>query len=142
LAIAYELWQLRTGARWQDLPARFPPYQTCHRRFQRWAQDGTLARVPDRLARDLRERGGLDVGPASADGAPRVVTTARRRMRRVRAGKGRWGWRRHTALLLLSAAAAALRGGGEPEARPGSGTEGSEDPDEERPRDDSWDNEE
>lgn len=27
------LWILRTGARWQDLPTRFPPYQTCHRRF-------------------------------------------------------------------------------------------------------------
>ena len=28
------LWILRSGARWQDLPERFPPYQTCHRRFQ------------------------------------------------------------------------------------------------------------
>ena len=27
------LWILRSGARWQDLPDRFPPYQTCHRRF-------------------------------------------------------------------------------------------------------------
>jgi len=25
------LWILRSGARWQDLPGRFPPYQTCHR---------------------------------------------------------------------------------------------------------------
>jgi len=28
------LWILRCGARWADLPDRFPPYQTCHRRFQ------------------------------------------------------------------------------------------------------------
>ena len=28
------LWILRSGARWQDLPERFPSYQTCHRRFQ------------------------------------------------------------------------------------------------------------
>ncbi|MGE5444032.1 MAG: transposase, partial [Ignavibacteriales bacterium] len=28
------LWILRSGARWKDLPERFPPYQTCHRRFQ------------------------------------------------------------------------------------------------------------
>ncbi|HYE73544.1 MAG TPA: transposase, partial [Blastocatellia bacterium] len=28
------LWILRSGARWCDLPDRFPPYQTCHRRFQ------------------------------------------------------------------------------------------------------------
>ena len=32
------LWILRSGARWQDLPARFPPYQTCHRRFQQWVK--------------------------------------------------------------------------------------------------------
>ena len=30
------LWVLRTGAPWRDLPKRYPPYQTCHRRFQRW----------------------------------------------------------------------------------------------------------
>jgi len=27
------LWILRTGAPWKDLPPRYPPYQTCHRRF-------------------------------------------------------------------------------------------------------------
>ncbi len=27
-------WILRTGAQWADLPERYPPYQTCHRRFQ------------------------------------------------------------------------------------------------------------
>ena len=30
------LWILRTGAPWKDLPQRYPPYQTCHRRFQDW----------------------------------------------------------------------------------------------------------
>ena len=30
------LWVLRTGAPWHDLPSRYPPYQTCHRRFQLW----------------------------------------------------------------------------------------------------------
>src|SRR5258707_12970603 len=34
------LWILRSGARWQDLPERFPPYQTCHRRFQYWVDGG------------------------------------------------------------------------------------------------------
>jgi transposase len=28
------LWVLRTGAPWHDLHERYPPYQTCHRRFQ------------------------------------------------------------------------------------------------------------
>jgi len=30
------LWILRSGTQWSDLPGRFPPYQTCHRRFQAW----------------------------------------------------------------------------------------------------------
>jgi transposase len=29
------LWILRTGAQWADMPERYPPYQTCHRRYQR-----------------------------------------------------------------------------------------------------------
>ena len=31
---------LRTGAPWKDVPQRYPPYQTCHRRFQQWVRQG------------------------------------------------------------------------------------------------------
>ena len=55
------LWILRTGAQWADLPDQYPPYQTCHRRFQRWVQDGTYERILEALARDLKERGKLDL---------------------------------------------------------------------------------
>ncbi|PYU08090.1 MAG: hypothetical protein DMG33_02790 [Acidobacteria bacterium] len=41
------LWILRTGAQWRELPSKYPPYQTCHRRFQSWQQD-----VPDPLAEE------------------------------------------------------------------------------------------
>ena len=39
------LWVLRTGAPWHDLPRRYPPYQTCHRRFQQWQRSGRLDRL-------------------------------------------------------------------------------------------------
>jgi transposase len=52
------LWVLRTGAPWHDLPDRYPPYQTCHRRFQQWRRDGTLGRVRA-LLRDRNVRGAL-----------------------------------------------------------------------------------
>ena len=39
------LWIMRTGAPWADMPDRYPPYQTCHRRFQEWVQNGTLERI-------------------------------------------------------------------------------------------------
>jgi len=54
------LWIMRTGAPWHDLPDRYPPYQTCHRRFQLWARNGTLARVLHHLARELAAAGGYD----------------------------------------------------------------------------------
>ncbi len=65
------LWIVRTGAQWADLPERYPPYQTCpsaHRRFQRWAGDGTLERVWEALAADLKDRGGLALSECFIDG--------------------------------------------------------------------------
>ena len=62
------LWILRSGARWCDLPGRFPPCQTCHRRFQEWVKDGTLRRVLETLAADLHSRGGLDLSECFIDG--------------------------------------------------------------------------
>ena len=62
------LWILRTGAPWADLPRRYPPYQTCHRRFQRWVKDGVLERLLRGLAEDLRHRGGVDLTEAYVDG--------------------------------------------------------------------------
>jgi transposase len=55
------LWILRTGAPWRELPHRYLPYQTCHRRFQKWITEGVLEGVLATLARDLRERGELDL---------------------------------------------------------------------------------
>jgi transposase len=52
------LWVLRTGARWADLPRRYPPPQTCHRRFQKWTREGVLDAVLRALADDMRERAG------------------------------------------------------------------------------------
>ena len=55
------LWVLRTGAPWADLPRRFPPYQTCHRRYQEWVRQGVLERLLRRLAEDLHDRGKIDL---------------------------------------------------------------------------------
>jgi transposase len=62
------LWILRTGAPWKDLPPRYPPYQTCHRRFQQWVRSGVLRRIAQELAEDLSERGGIDIREAFIDG--------------------------------------------------------------------------
>jgi transposase len=61
------LWVLRTGAPWHDLPHRYPPYQTCHRRFQQWQRSGLFERLLQTLAEDLRDRGKLDLSEAFID---------------------------------------------------------------------------
>ena len=58
---------LRTGAPWHDLPSRYPPYQTCHRRFQQWRRESTLTRLLTKLAEDLRDRGKLDLSETFLD---------------------------------------------------------------------------
>lgn len=39
------LWILWTGAPWSELPRRYGPQSTVHRRLQRWTADGTLERL-------------------------------------------------------------------------------------------------
>ena len=60
-------WVLRTGAPWHDLPRRYPPYQTCHRRFQQWQRSGLLTQLLQKLAEDLRDRGKLDLSESFID---------------------------------------------------------------------------
>ncbi|TKC92545.1 transposase [Trinickia terrae] len=40
---------MRTGEGWSRLPVRYPPYQTCHRRYQRWQKEGVLRQLVERL---------------------------------------------------------------------------------------------
>jgi transposase len=62
------LWILRTGAPWADLPDRYPSYQTCHRRFQRWVRSGVLKDILSLVAEALHNEGYLDVQEAFIDG--------------------------------------------------------------------------
>jgi transposase len=63
------LWILKTGAQWSELPYRYPPYQTCHRRFQKWVDMGLFDKILSALAMDLKERGKIDVRECFIDGS-------------------------------------------------------------------------
>ncbi|MGH8782280.1 transposase [Paraburkholderia sp.] len=43
------LWVIYSSATWSSMPRRYPPYQTCHRRFKLWLQSGALQRVLEAL---------------------------------------------------------------------------------------------
>jgi len=84
------LWVLGTGAQWRELPEKYPPFQTCHRRFQQWVRTGKLERALTLLARYLHDRGQLNLDEAFVDAtfasakkgalpsAPRGAARARR----------------------------------------------------------------
>ena len=96
------LWVLRNDARWHDLPDRFPPPQTCHRRFRQWVGDGTLRLVLEAVEEDLRERGRLDVAECSLDHA--VAGGAGHGREGSGGARGGESWQQRTAMLFLSPA--------------------------------------
>ena len=61
------LWVMRTGASWRDMPKEYPPYQTCHRRFQQWSSDGSFAEVLTAITEILEKRRQLNVSECSID---------------------------------------------------------------------------
>ena len=96
------LWILRTGAPWKDLPQRYPPYQTCHRRFQHWVRLGVFKRIAQELVEDLHEQGKIDIREAFIDGsfAPAkkgVLLSARQSV-----AKAPRSWQSQTLLVFLS----------------------------------------
>jgi transposase len=104
------LWILRTGAPWHDLPSRYPPYQTCHRRFQQWQRDGTLTRLLHALAEDLRARGKLDLSETFIDASFSSAKKGALLSARLAEEKAVKSWRSQTAMAFLSPAASpALR---------------------------------
>jgi transposase len=96
------LWILRTGAPWADLPGRYPPYQTCHRRFQQWVQEGTLDKLLRAIAKDLRDRGGLDLTEAFIDGSFSGAKKGGPASEKPRKARGPRSWQSQTALAFLS----------------------------------------
>jgi transposase len=96
------LWILRSGARWSDLPDRFPPYQTCHRRFQQWVKDGRLRKVLETLAEDLHTRGKLDLSECFIDGTFVSAKKGASESEQPSGAKVRNSWQWQMALVFLS----------------------------------------
>lgn len=96
------LWIMRTGAPWADLPERYPPYQTCHRRFQAWVKAGTLRVVLEALAEDLRSRGKLDLSECFIDATFAAAKKGALVLAKPSVVKGPRSWQWRTAMVFLS----------------------------------------
>jgi transposase len=88
------LWLLRSGARWQDLPERFPSASTCWRRLREWEEQDVWLKAWRTFLAQLDEQGQLDWAETFADGsfAPAkkgAAVSGRPNAVRVRSG---WWW--------------------------------------------------
>lgn len=96
------LWILRSGARWVDLPDRYPPYQTCHRRFQEWTRSGAIRRMLEALARDLLNRGGFDLSECYIDATFMIAKKGASGSEKPSGARVQSSWQWQTALVFLS----------------------------------------
>jgi len=95
------LWVLRTGARWKDLPERYPSPATCWRRLQRWERDGTWVRLWRAFLAELDEAAQLDWSEAFVDGTFFQAKGGARPSGPPRGGRARSAWWWSTAKEFL-----------------------------------------
>ena len=62
------LWILKTGARWKELPERYPSPATCWRRHKQWTESGVLFKAWRPLLKKMDRRKLLDWSQAMGDG--------------------------------------------------------------------------
>lgn len=96
------LWILRTGAPWKDLPPRYGPYQTAHRRFQNWVRSGVMERLLLTLAGHLKEAGGLDLKECFVDGTFVPAKKGGSASAKPSAARAPRSWALQTAMVFLS----------------------------------------
>jgi transposase len=95
------LWVLRTGARWQDLPERYPSASTCWRRLRLWEEHGIWLDVWRKFLSMLDEKGALDWQEAFIDGSFAPAKKGGPLLGLPNGAKERSGWWWSTAKVFL-----------------------------------------
>lgn len=96
------LWIHRTGAPWKDLPRRYAPYQTCHRRFQSWVKKGIFRKILEFLVIDLESRGKIKTDETYIDGTFSEAKKGAWQLVLHAAAKGPRSWQSQTAMVFQS----------------------------------------
>lgn len=96
------LWVLKTGARWRDLPRdKYPPYQTCHRRFQQWVKAGVFFQIIRALTLHLKQVGKIDLTETYIDASFVEAKKGGTRLVPLRVEKAQKSWPSQTLTLFL-----------------------------------------
>lgn len=86
------IWVLRSGARWNDLPDRYPSASTCWRRLQQWEEQGVWLAIWRKFLSELDEQSQLDWEETFADGSFASAKKGANASERPNAERVRSGW--------------------------------------------------
>src|SRR5690606_17765246 len=75
---------------------------TCHRRFQEWSQSGVFEKVLQVLARDLEQRGGIDLSEGFIDGTFTAAKKGAPASVKLNAERVQKSWASVTKMVFLS----------------------------------------
>lgn len=95
------LWVLRSGARWKDLPERYPSPSTCWRRLRDWEASGVWLRAWRALLCELDERQALDWEECFTDASFSPAKKGATQSEQPNAERVRSGWWWQTARVFL-----------------------------------------
>ena len=95
------LWILRTGARWQDLPDKYPSPSTCWRRLQLWEEQDVWLDIWRKFLSTLDREKQLDWSEAFADGSFASAKKGGLVLEKPSGGKAQSGWWWSTAKVFL-----------------------------------------
>lgn len=96
------LWVCKTGARWEDVPDKYPSHQTCHRYFQAWNKSGVWDQILWVLADHLKHEGKIDITECFIDGSFTSAKKGAVVLAKLREVKARRSWQSETLMAFLS----------------------------------------
>jgi len=86
------LWIARTGARWKDLPERYPSPSTCWRRLQQWQEQSLFKDIWRAFLSELDQQELLDWDEAFMDGSFAPAKKGALESDKPRGVRDRSGW--------------------------------------------------
>ena len=95
------LWILRTGARWKDLPERYPSPSTCWRRLKLWDEDGTWLKIWRKFIETLDKKGQIQWGECFMDGSFVSAKKGGQKSGKPSVARARSSWYWQTAKVFL-----------------------------------------
>ena len=95
------LWILRTGARWKDLPERYPSPSTCWRRLKLWEENGTWLKIWRAFIHELDKKDRINWAECFMDGSFVPAKKGGQKSAKLRGERVQSSWFWQTAKVFL-----------------------------------------